>query len=814
MPKRFSASLMPLFAVCICATASHGFAIDLETHPGRAIYQKMCLDCHGERGKGVKDKADDPLEGDRTLESLASRIERTMPEDEEHLCVGEDAHSVAEYIYHAFYSEEARARLTPARIELSRLTVPQYRNSVADLILGFRGDIGPANEKGLKAWYYGGRGFNERKEFREQEKPDRYERVDSRIRFDFGDKAPSHEEAKEFGTEEFSVRWEGALFAPETGTYEFIIRTRNGATLWVNENNHNESGRKTIDTWVAPDNEIREETGKVFLVGGRPYPIRLEFFTYKEEKAYIELLWKSPHGVLETIPNRNLSQYRIHESCIVDVPFPADDRSVGYERGTSVSKAWFDSVTTGAAQAADYVVSHIDELAKTKKDDPERAKKIGDFGVQFVERAFRRPLREAERIEFVDQHYKEAKNLEQAVKRLVLFTLTSPRFLYPELNQPKKPDQWTIAARLALNLWDSVPDQRLLNQVKAGNLGEPNQLAQHANHAVWNWRTRSKMLGFFHHWLELERAEDLSKDEAVYPEFSDAIQSDLRTSLNLFLDEAVWGEGSGYRQLLLADYLFLNERLGKLYGHEVKGDFQKVKLDPKRRSGIVTHPFLLSSLAYHNNTSPIHRGVFLTRNIVGMTLKSPPMANEFKEGKFDPSLTMREKVTEMTRAKACMGCHITINPLGFSLENYDGIGRWRTKDRNKPVDPTGDLKTEDGNTIHLTGARDVAEFAAETPSAHQAFLQQLFHHLVKQPVRAYGDEKMDELYEQFRSGDFYIPELMKQIAITAATAESPTPLPVVSSKAAPVARPVPEPVAQAFPTVAKPIPTALPIHEN
>ena len=123
-----------------------------------------------------------------------------------------------------------------------------------------------------------------------------------------------------------------------------------------------------------------------------------------------------------------------------------------------------------------------------------------------------------------------------------------------------------------------------------------------------------------------------------------------------------------------------------------------VKFDPAQRAGIFTHPFLLSAFSYHKCSSPIHRGVFLTRNVLGRSLKPPPMAIEFMDDHFDPSLTMREKVTELTSKRACMSCHSTINPLGFSLENYDAVGRFRTTDNNKPVNAESDYSTADGET--------------------------------------------------------------------------------------------------------------------
>lgn len=770
-----------LFGLCLLAIPWAG-ALDLDQHPGKAIYQRLCLDCHGENGEGVKDKADDPLVGSRSLESLADRIDRTMPEDEAHLCVGEDAKSVAAYIYDAFYSVEARARNTPARIDLSRLTVPQYRNSIADLVTSFRGDLWIGEKRGLKARYFGKESFNERKEITDQKKSDKYERVDPFVKFDFGEGVPSHEEAKEFSPESFSIRWEGTLVPDETGVYEFVVRTRNGVTLWVNAHDRGEEVRnKTIDGWVAPNNEVREETGRIFLIGGRPYPIRLDFFTWKEKAASVELLWKPPHGVLETVPERNLTPDWCHESLLVDVSFPADDRSVGYERGTMVSKAWLEAVTAGAVQASDYIVARVDELARTKRDDPERRQKIEDFAATFVARAFRRPLDEEEKNRHVRRYFQENENLDQAVKRLVLATLSSPRFLYPEAGAPGRPDSWLLAARLALTLWDSMPDPRLLQRAEKGELERPDQLEKAINDMVWNWRTRAKLHGFYHHWLEMERADELVKDAAAYPGFDTVLAADLRTSLRIFLDEATWGKKAGYRELMLSPEIPVNDRLAKLYGVEARGGFQPVALDQGRRAGLITHPYLLSYLAYQNNTSPIHRGVFLTRQVIGMPLKSPPMANEFKDSKFDPTLTMRQKVTEMTKSQDCMSCHVTINPLGFSLEHFDGIGRWREQDGGRPIDSKSEFRTEDGKTLTLQSARDVAEFAVNTPSAHRTFIEKLFHHLVKQPVRAYGGDEMEKLRTSFEKSGLQIPELIKQIARTTVTHGS-APDPKVASK--------------------------------
>ena len=193
-----------------------------------------------------------------------------------------------------------------------------------------------------------------------------------------------------------------------------------------------------------------------------------------------------------------------------------------------------------------------------------------------------------------------------------------------------------------------------------------------------------------------------------------------------------------------------------------------MSFDPKQRAGVVTHPYLLAAFASSKQTSPIHRGVFITRNIVGMNLKPPPMAIAFEDSKFDPHLTMREKITQLTKSNSCMGCHGTINPLGFSLENYDAIGRWRTQDNNKPVNAVTDFSTDEGEKVHLTGARDIVKFAAENPDGHRAFIHQLFQHTVKQAVNVYGPDTLEELRQSFIKSGCNIKLLLSEIGVVTA----------------------------------------------
>ena len=743
-------------------------------HPGAKIYMKRCAECHGDRGQGVAGEYDDPLFGDRSIKSLARLIERTMPEQDEKLCVGEDAVRVAEYIHGEFYSPDARARKGisgVARIELARRTVPQYRNAVADIIASLDPKRTNPNFKtgGLRGSYFSSEKMNKKHRHG-------FDRTDAAIDFDFKGGAPG----EKIDPTQFSIAWEGSLVAPHTGEYEFRVTTPNGVRLYVNadlkegdRNMRDDSSAPSriplIDGWVSSGAESRQLAGRVKLLGGRRYPLRLDYFKYQERLASIRFEWKPPHGTWSLLRGEHLSPDPASRTMVVTTPFPADDRSYGYERGTSISKQWHEATTRAAVEVANEVLDRIDKFTRSHSKDPQRSEKLKAYCAKFAAAAFRRPLGDAERKLFVDAQFGGSDDPETALKRCILLALKSPRFLYTDLSESSgKADPYAVASRLALTLWDSIPDTPLMLAAKANRLQTREQVAAQARRMISDTRAREKLDAFFEHWLELEE-RDLTKDVKLYPQFDAQTIADLRHSLELFVDEVVWGEKSDYRQLLLADYLLLNDHLAKLYGAPpVSHGFQRVRVDPAQRSGILTHPYLLSAFAYHNNTSPIHRGVFLTRNIVGRRLKPPPVAVAFKDDEFDPSLTMREKVTQLTRDSACMACHSVINPLGFSLENFDAVGRWRTTDNKKTIDSKSDYTTLEGETIALKSARDIARHASESPAAHRAFITALFHHSVKQPAAGYGSETLETLRQHFAQNQFNIREILIEIATTTA----------------------------------------------
>jgi hypothetical protein len=738
---------MGLSLIVLAAVAA--YAPDDKT--GDAIYRRLCAECHGPRGEGSKENPE-PLTGDKSIEKLASFIEKKMPKGGIGKCVGEDAKKVSEYIFGAFYSPTAQVRVRPARVELSRLTVLQYRNAIADLLAGF-GEAGKWDaQRGLKGEYYNAKRAQNDKRVVDQVVPQ------------INLTSPPSDKLN--GEEQF-FRWTGGLLAPDTGEYEFNLESENGARLWVNDPDHT-----LVDAWVRSGNDKRHP-GTITLLGGRVYLLKAEVFKAKNEKTVSAVLkWKRPHRAEEVVPERVLSPGRFFELAVVKTPFPPDDRSLGYERGASISKAWDEAETDAALEVADYVVARLERLAGRKPNAPDAKDRLREFGRKFCERAFRRPLTPDLQKFFVDRHFEADGDLELAIKKVILLALKSPRFLYLEGGSETR-DGFDAAGSLSFGLWDSLPDSELFEAARAGKLSTPEAVAKQAARMVGDLRARAKLRTFFFQWLQLDRLRELTKDAKRFPDFNEEIVSDLRTSLDLFLEEVAWNEASDFRQLLLADFLPLNGRLAKLYGADLPPDapFQKISLGAEKSAGILTHPLLMAGFAYDSTSSPIHRGVFVARSLLGRRMRPPPDAVTPLDPELHPDMTTRERITLQTRSNACLSCHATINPLGFALEHFDAVGRYRDEERGKPIDASGRYDAPGGEVVPFNGARQLGVILAKSEETQMAFVEHLFHHLLRQPVLAYGPDRLASLRASFAQHDFSIRALMVDMMSVTALAD-------------------------------------------
>ncbi len=753
----------------VSEAATANFTTEQRLQQGRKIYKKKCASCHGENGQGADGEYDEPLIGDDSIGELTRRITGTMPEGDPDECVGEEARSVAAFIHQEFYSEAARIRNRPPRVKLSHLTGNQLRQSLADLYAHFSGSMWLESKRGVNGVYFDGS--------RWKKENIKIERVDPAIEFDWKSDGPG----EGIKPEDFFIQWRGGIKVNETGSYEIVLRSSCAFICKLGNfnrefiNNRVQSGDKT---------EFRKS---IVLTAGRVYPIHIELYQRKrktgQRPASMSLSWVSPRGIEEVIPQRSLLATSPPATFSLQTKLPPDDRSYGYERGLSVDRQWDDSTTAAALEFADIAITELWPAysRRHKKDSDENRARLRRFLSEFAEVAFRSQLDAESRKFYVDEQVDLAEDDAEAIRRCLLVILKSPRFLYPGLDQNQSPSQ-RAATRLALTLYDSLPaDEWLLKLVRDNKLETPDQIRNAAERMLKDYRVRGKTHELMYEWLNLTHLAEITKAEEVFPGFSAALVSDLKASLDSFLDEIIWSESSDFRQLFLADWAFTTSRLEQFYGETwkpldgKKSSLAKSVSAPDRHVGIISHPYLMSKLAYRDSTSPIHRGVFLIRYLLGRTLRPPMEAFIPLSPDLHPDMTTRQRVTLQTSPQNCQVCHIKINGLGFALENFDAVGRFREKEGDKPVNPIGSYTQRNSESVTFQGSTELAEYLANSNDTHRAFVNRAFQHFVKQPVAAYGPDRLDDLTQSFRDHNFHIRRLLVEIAVITATPEVSTP---------------------------------------
>ncbi len=728
---------------------------------GQKIYAARCSSCHGRDGEGMTDEYADALVGDATVGELTRLIDETMPKGDPSQCVGPEAQAVAAYIHEAFYSEAAQLRLRPPRAGLARLTGQQLRQSLADLYASLDGVAASTPAQGLKGIYFAGPRWKDENK--------KLERIDAVLDFDFGRESP----VEGLPPEEFYIYWEGGLRVDETGPYEIVVDSTCSFVM-----DFGKIGRRFIDNHVQSGDKTQFRRS-VFLTAGRVYPFKLDFIQRKRKTeqppARIRLGWVTPYGIEETIPARHWIPGAGPPTFSLSSSLPPDDRSYGYERGIAVSRQWDDSISAAAVEFGD---AAADELwpryrQKHRREEDTTRSQLRDFLTDLVGLAFRHPLTPEQQSLYIDRQLESVADDLEAIRQVVMLALKSPYFLYPSLDQQATPSR-RIANRLALTLFDSLPtDEWLLTAAGKDQLVSEAAVRDAASRMVSDFRTATKIRNLLLEWLSVGQPAELSKSAELYPGFDRELAADLYASFVLMLDDIVQAPASDYRQLFSRNWYFTSPRLAAFYGpgwavaeHSALAPRTASLAD--QRFGVLTHPYLMSRLSYHDATSPIHRGVFLIRYVLGRNLKPPSEAFAPLSPDLHPDLTTRERVTLQTQDDNCQACHIKINGLGFTLENYDAVGRFQTEDRGKPIDPRGSYTDRGDRVIELSGAGELAGYLETGEDAPRAFVSRAFQFFVKQPVAAYGNDTLDRLTAEFIENHYNIRQLIAEIAVVAA----------------------------------------------
>lgn len=399
----------------------------------------------------------------------------------------------------------------------------------------------------------------------------------------------------------------------------------------------------------------------------------------------------------------------------------------------------------------------------------------------FGRRAFRRPLTTAEEAAYFTLFKKGPLLVDGApnaflagVSLTVEAILQSPDFLYRvEVDVEAGPagfeqlTQYEVAARLSYLLWNTMPDDALLQAAELRALSTPEELRAQATRLLEDPRAQQAVDDFHAQWLDLARYGTINRDSALFPNFTASVPAMMEQETVRFVRNVLLTDKGPFASLYTAPYTFVNAELARVYG--LSGTFgagyDKVTLNPLQRKGLLTQPGLLASHSYSRTDSPIHRGVFVVRRVLGTLQADPPPGIDFTLPPIEGTVrTTRDQVTIKTSSRDCAGCHTSINGPGFAFGNYDALGQWRTQENGIDVDTSGNLQLVDG-PHSFTNALEMIDLIAASQEARRSYARNWFRY-ASQRTDSVGDTcEVEGLTSGLASADRPARELLIDLAL-------------------------------------------------
>ena len=389
-------------------------------------------------------------------------------------------------------------------------------------------------------------------------------------------------------------------------------------------------------------------------------------------------------------------------------------------------------------------------------------------------RAYRRPVGDAD-LERVLPFYREARrdggDYDAGIEAALSAVLVSREFLFRVEQDPVGISAGTayrvsdieLASRLSFFLWSSIPDDELLAVAERGELRRPAVLARQTRRMLADPRSRSLVTSFAAQWLNLRNLDSITPDGRLFPDFDDNLRQAFRRETELLFEE-VMRQDRSVLDLLKSDHTWLNERLAKHYGiANVYGTrFRRVALDPESgRGGLLRHGSILTVSSYATRTSPVIRGKWVLEQLLGAPPPPPaPDVPALDDNTVSAALPVRERLMQHRANPACASCHDVMDPVGFSLENFDAVGRWRTAEGGHPVDASGGLP--DGS--RFTGVSGLETALLKRPEVFVGTLtEKLLTYALGRGVEYYDGPAVREVVRKSRASDFRFSALIEAI---------------------------------------------------
>ena len=391
-----------------------------------------------------------------------------------------------------------------------------------------------------------------------------------------------------------------------------------------------------------------------------------------------------------------------------------------------------------------------------------------------MRRAYRREVAEEDFKSPLDfyRRGKAADGFEAGIEMALSSILVSPEFLFRVEREPPgigSDSVYTVsdaelASRLSFFLWSSIPDEELLETALRGELSRPEVLERQVRRMLRDERSEALVSNFAAQWLHLRNLDSAKPDMRLFPGFDDNLRQAFRRETELLLQSVMQGDRS-VLDLLSTDYTFLNERLAKHYRvpHVYGSWFRKVDLDEtSRRGGLLRHGSILTVTSYSTRTSPVIRGHWVLENLLGVPPPPPPPnVSTFDQEVIDSSLSMRDRLEAHRANPACSGCHSLMDPLGFALENYDAVGRWRESEGTEPIDAAGNFP----GGSEFRGVAGLEQALLERPELFVGtFVEKLMTYALGRVVEHYDAPAVRKILREARPDGFRFSQLVLGIA--------------------------------------------------
>ena len=387
-------------------------------------------------------------------------------------------------------------------------------------------------------------------------------------------------------------------------------------------------------------------------------------------------------------------------------------------------------------------------------------------------RAYRRPAtrREIEALLRVVEIGSRGGSAEQGIQLAIQAMLMSPNFLFRIERDPNPRDPravhdvspFELASRLSYFLWSSMPDDELMTLAGNGRLGDRQVLDAQVSRMLQDPRAAAFAENFAGQWLETRNLDVVRPDPDAFKEWDAELRDAMRRETALFF-EHVLRENRPLSDFLNANYTFLNERLAAHYGIAgVAGsEMRRVPLQTDRRGGVLSQGAVLTVSSYPTRTSPVIRGKYVLQNILGTPPEPPPGdIPPLEESAAGGGLSAREQLERHRSNPACAACHRNMDPLGFGLENYDAIGRWRDREGKFPVDATGTLPN--GQRFKTPGEMR-ALLLSQLPQFSRTLAEKMMTYALGRGVKAFDRRAVDTIQRTVAADDYHFQTMVRQV---------------------------------------------------